>query len=90
LDLSVLDILDALSAVFSLLQTCAKWCPVFLLHLPVAQGLDCHEDLLVRHAVESAVACLLEMNEATSKRAMEFLESTVLLTQSSVEIVLFY
>jgi hypothetical protein len=75
----------ALSAVFSLLRTCAERCPVFLLHLPAAPGLDRHEDLLVRRAVESAVACLLETDVATSKGAMAFLESTVLLTQSSAE-----
>jgi hypothetical protein len=73
----------ALSAMFSLLRTCAERCPVFLLHLPAAPGLDRNEDLLLRRAVESAVTSLLEPEVATSKGAVEFLEATVILTQSS-------
>jgi hypothetical protein len=74
---------EALSAMFSLLKTCAERCPVFLLHLPAAPGLDRDEDLLLRRAVESAVTSLLEPEVATSKGAMEFLLATVVLTQSS-------
>jgi hypothetical protein len=76
---------SALPGIFSLLRTCAERCPVFLLHLPASPGLDRHEDLLLRRAVESAVASLIEPDVATSKGAMEFVESIVVLTHSASE-----
>jgi hypothetical protein len=73
---------EALPGIFSLLRTCAERCPVFLLRLPAAPGLDCKEDSLYRLAVESAVASLIEADVETSRSAMEYLESTVKLTQN--------
>lgn len=73
----------ALLAMFSLLRVCTEKCPVFLLHLPAAAGLDRNEDLLLRPAVESAVASLLETDVDTCRGAMEFLEATLILSQSS-------
>ena len=75
----------ALPGVFSLLRTCAEYCPVFLLHLPASAGLDRREDLLLRRAVESAVTALVESDEATSKSAMEFIEAIIALTNSSTD-----
>ena len=73
---------EALPATFSLLRTCAERCPFFLLHLPAGPRLDRKEDSLYRRSVESAVASLIEADVDTSKSAMEYLESTVKLTQS--------
>ena len=74
---------DALSGMFTLLRTCAERCPIFLMHLPAAPSLDVKEDMLHRRAVESAVSCIIDGDTDTSKSAMEYLESTANLTQSS-------
>jgi hypothetical protein len=74
---------DALSGMFTLLRTCAERCPIFLMHLPAGPSLDVKEDMLHRRAVESAVSSIIDSDTDTSKSAMEFLESTVKLTQSS-------
>ena len=72
-----------LSSVLSLLKTCAERCPVFLIHLPSAPGLDRNEDLLLRYAVDSAVSSILDRDAETSKSAIQFLDVVVILTQSS-------
>jgi hypothetical protein len=74
---------DALSGMFTLLRTCAERCPIFLMHLPAAPSLDVKEDMLHRRAVESAVSSIIDGDTDTSKSAMEYLESTIKLTQSS-------
>ena len=73
---------EALPETFTLLRTCAERCPFFLLHLPAGPGVDRKEDTLYRRSVESAVASLIEADVDTSKSAMEYLGSTVKLTQS--------
>jgi hypothetical protein len=74
---------ECLPAIFSLLRTCAERCPYVLVHLPAGPGLDREEDTLYRRSVESAVSSLVEADVDTSQSAMEYLASTVKLTQSS-------
>jgi hypothetical protein len=74
---------DALSGMFTLLRTCAERCPIFLMHLPAASSLDVKEDMLHRRAVDAAVSSIIDGDTDASKSAMEYLESTVKLTQSS-------
>lgn len=65
----------ALAPMLSVLQTFAQQCPIFLLHLPVAKDQDRNEDVLVRLAIESAVASILDPDVDTSTSCMDYLES---------------
>jgi hypothetical protein len=70
--------IEDLSGVFSILNACARECPVFLMHLHLPTRAVGHDKAkLLGRAVESAAAALAETDVETVGTAMNFLESAV-------------
>lgn len=68
---------EALTHIYSLLETCARHSPFFLTHLPSAHGMDRDVDPLLNAAVESAVSSIVDEDVEVCRNALLFLKSTV-------------
>ena len=68
---------DSLAGVLSFLSRCLNICPVFLQHLPAGPGVDKDDDLMMRRAMDSAVASLSDADPALARCSTSFLQSVV-------------
>lgn len=68
---------EALTLIYSLMETCARHSPFFLTHLPSATGMDRDVDPLLSSAVESAVSSIVDEDVEVCRNALLFLKSTV-------------
>lgn len=68
---------ELLGGLLSLLAKCLNICPLFLLHVPAAPGVNRDSDLLLRRAVDSAVSCLDDVDPETTRCAIHFLHEMV-------------
>jgi hypothetical protein len=72
---------EALTKIYSLMETCSRRSPIFLTHLPSSPGMDRDVDLLLRCAVASAVSSLVDDDVEICRHAMLFLKSSVRTTK---------
>ena len=68
---------ESLAGILSFLTKGLEVCPVFLLHLPAAPGKDPEDDMLLRRAVDSAVASLNDSDPEIARNSIAFLEALV-------------
>lgn len=73
---------ESLVGILSLLKQAVISCPNFLLHLP-SQGKERDDDLLIRRAIDSAVASLNDSDPEITRNAIAFLKTLVRLMFSS-------
>jgi hypothetical protein len=68
---------ESLAGILSFLKQALISCPVFLLHLPSAPGKDSEDDMLLRRAIDSAVASLNDSDPELTRNAIAFLKTLV-------------
>jgi len=73
---------ESLAGILSFLTKALEVCPVFLLHLPAAPGKDHEDDMLLRRAVDSAVASLNDSDPELARHSISFLKAMVCISSS--------
>jgi hypothetical protein len=68
---------ESLSGMLMFLTKALKVCPVFMLHLPLAQGAEREDEQLLRQAVDSSVASLNDSDPEVTRSAIVFLKVLV-------------
>lgn len=68
---------DSLAGMLSLTQKGLEICPVFFLHLPTGRSKDREDDMLLRRAVNSAVASLIDTDTEIIVNAIHLLTAMV-------------